>query len=179
MNKSSIINKIRTKYIDENLESAKKINYTDLKENDGLTKVLYDDLPNCELNGYPIASDYVAPDGNAYSVADFAKLSEEKKAECRLRYYYLPYSHELYVGTTGSGKTTGCVEPQLRAVSSQKNKPNLFLTDPKGELFNRNARHLKNNGYEIFVLNFKNLVRSDKWNPLLEVYETKMKRGFF
>lgn len=175
MNKSSIINKIRTKYIDENLESAKKINYTDLKENDGLTKVLYDDLPNCELNGYPIASDYVAPDGNAYSVADFAKLSEEKKAECRLRYYYLPYSHELYVGTTGSGKTTGCVEPQLRAVSSQKNKPNLFLTDPKGELFNRNARHLKNNGYEIFVLNFKNLVRSDKWNPLLEVYETKMK----
>lgn len=175
MQKSSIIDNIRTKYIDEYLESAKKIRYSDLTEKDGLITAFYDELKNTEIEGYPVASDYVAPDGTAYSVDDFEKLTDSQKKKCRLRFYYLPYLHELYVGTTGSGKTTGCVEPQLRAISSQKNKPNLFLTDPKGELFDRNAKHLKNQGYEIFVLNFKDLVRSDKWNPLLELYDKKMK----
>ncbi len=174
MNRESVINKVTQDYIDQYLESAKKINYTDLKEKDGLTRHLYKDLPNTLINGYPIASDYVAPDGTAYSVAEFQTIPENLKKECELRYYYLPYSHELYVGTTGSGKTTGCVEPQLRAISSQKNKPNLFLTDPKGELFDRNAKHLKDCGYETFVLNFKDLIRSDRWNPLLEIYDIKM-----
>ncbi|MFA5449974.1 MAG: type IV secretory system conjugative DNA transfer family protein, partial [Clostridia bacterium] len=114
-------------------------------------------------------------DGKAYSVYEFDALPDNERVGCELRYYYLPHSHELYVGTTGSGKTTGCVEPQLRAISSQKNKPHLFLTDPKGELFNRNARHLQDQGYKLFVLNFKDLRRTDKWNPLLEVYDKKMK----
>lgn len=174
MNVSSIINNIRNKYIDENLESAKKINYTQLSKKDGLSIVFYKDLATQEIDGYPIASDYVSPDGKVYSVEEFDCLPKDKRCGCELRYYYLPYSHEIYIGTTGSGKTTGCVEPQLRAISSQKNKPNLFFTDPKGELFDRNAKHLKEQGYDIFVLNFKNLIRSDKWNPLLELYETKM-----
>ncbi len=175
MYKSSVISNVTNNYIDENLESAKKINYTDLTEKDGLIKVFYKDLPNTEIKGYPIASDYVSPLGTAYTVAEFLALPEEERKKCELRYYYLPYFHELYIGTTGSGKTTGCVEPQLRAISCQKNKPNLFLTDPKGELFDRNAKHLQDNGYQTFVLNFKDLVRSDRWNPLLEIYDTKIK----
>ncbi len=175
MNKSSVIDIIRNKYIDENLESSKKIDYSELTPEQGLVSAFYDELPNTVINGYPIASDYVSPNGEVYPVDRFNELSESKKKACRLRFHYLPYSHELYVGTTGSGKTTGCVEPQLRAISSQKNKPNLFLTDPKGELFDRNAKHLKEQGYEIFVLNFKAPIRSDRWNPLLEVYDTKMR----
>ena len=31
--------------------------------------------------------------------------------------------HMMGVGGTGSGKTTGCVEPALRFLSSKKNKP--------------------------------------------------------
>ncbi len=175
MYKTSIIDRIMRAYVDENLESAKKINYTELGDSQRLVKIFYKDLPNTEIDGYPVASDYVAPDGTAYSVSQFMALSDSEKKACELRYYYLPNLHELYVGTTGSGKTTGCVEPQLRAISSQKNKPNLFLTDPKGELFDRNAKHLKDNGYEIFVLNFKDLMRSDKWNPLFELYDMKVK----
>ena len=56
----------------------------------------------------------------------------------------------------------------------QKNKPDLFITDPKGELFDHNAEHLKEQGYHLFVLNFKDLLRSDRWNPLLELYDTAM-----
>lgn len=174
MNNSSITDRIRTKYIDEYLESAKKINYTELNEDHGLIKVLYKDLPKTELNGYPVASDFVAPDGTAYSVVDLDKLSEDEKKKLELRYYYLPKMHELYVGTTGSGKTTGCVEPQLRAISTQKNKPNIFLTDPKGELFERNAAHLRAQGYQLYVLNFKDPQFSDTWNPLHEIYDTQM-----
>ena len=175
MNKISITNKIINEYVDQYLESSKKIDYTELTEESGIKTVLFDDLAKTEINGYPFASDFVSPDGVSYTMEAFEKLSKKEQKKCKLRFYYLPYSHELYVGTTGSGKTTGCVEPQLRAISSQKNKPNLFLTDPKGELFDRNAKHLKDNGYQLFVLNFKDLMRSDRWNPLLELYDLKMK----
>jgi len=174
MSKQSIVEGIRNKYIDEYLESSKKIHYSQLTEKMDATTVFYDELPDKVMKGYPTASDMVSPSGNVYSMDEFAKLPEEEKKVCRLRYYYMPCSHEMYVGTTGSGKTTGCVEPQLRAISSQANKPNIFVTDPKGELFERNAKHLKENGYKLFVLNFKDLTRTDRWNPLLEVYDKKM-----
>ncbi len=175
MNKiNSIIEKIRNNYVEEYLESSKKVDYYNLSDKYGVVTVLYKDLPNTEMEGYPFASDYVTDEGMTYSVEQFLALDEKERAKCNLRYYYLPKFHELYVGTTGSGKTTGCVEPQLRAISSQKNKPNLFITDPKGELFDRNAKHLKDNGYELFIMNFKDLSHSDRWNPLTELYEKQM-----
>ena len=133
------------RYVDEYLENSSQVNYLDLtSERDGVMTVFYDELPQTDVKGYPIASDYVAPDGKTYSTKEFVSLDEDAKRGCKLRYHYLNLSHELYVGTTGSGKTTGCIEPQLRAISAQKNKPNLFVTDPKGELFEHNARHLVN-----------------------------------
>ncbi len=171
------IQEITNKYIQENLENSRKINYAELASDPRVKIVLYKDLPDTEVEGYPFASDYVSQDGKAYSMEEFVLLSDEQKAKCELRYYYLPTSHELYVGTTGSGKTTGCIEPQLRAISSQKNKPNLFVTDPKGELFDHNAQHLKDEGYQLFVINFKDVARSDRWNPLAEIYDLKMSEG--
>jgi len=163
-------------YIDQFFESSKKISYRDLTEkDDGLTTVLYKDLPNVEVDGFPVASDFVDGNGAALSYEEFASLTPQKRSKCRLRYLYLPNHHELIIGTTGSGKTTGCTEPQLRAISSQKNKPNLFISDPKGELFERNAKHLKKQGYKLFTLNFKEPMRSDRWNPLLELYDLKEK----
>lgn len=174
MNKNSVTQDIRRRYIEDNLECGQIINYTDLTEKDRLEIVLYEDLPNTEVKGYPIASDYVDEAGKPLSSQEYDALREEERKKCKLRYHFMPCVHELYIGTTGSGKTTGCVEPQLRAISSQKNKANIFVTDPKGELFDRNARHLKENGYRLYMLNFKDLTHSDKWNPLLEVYEKQM-----
>ncbi len=170
----TVIDKLRESYAEEYLECAKVVDYTELRNHKSVKTALYKDLQNTEIEGYPFASDYLSEDGRTYSVEEFSDLTIEEKKKCNLRFYYLPYLHELYVGTTGSGKTTGCVEPQLRAISSQKNKPNLFITDPKGELFNRNAQHLKDNGYELFIINFKDLSHSDRWNPLKELYELQM-----
>ena len=167
----SITYKYLQSYISAHLENSYEINYTEIPESLGLETYFYDELPNTEVKGYPLASDFAAPDGSVYSMTEYEKLSAAKKKECRLRYHFLPIEHEIYLGTTGSGKTTGCIEPQLRAISSQKNKPNIFVTDPKGELFNHNAEHMKKMGYRTFVLNFKNTTRSNKWNPLSDLLE--------
>lgn len=170
--KNSILKQTIDDYKNRTLSSSKLINLKDAKELPGFEEYYYNDLKNTIVKGFPIGSDFEDNNGNKYSMNDYENLSEEKKKECKLKYYYLPHMHEVCIGTTGSGKTTGCVEPELRALSSQKNKPNLFITDPKGELFEHNAEHLKNNGYNIFVLNFKDSLRTDKWNPLIEIYDS-------
>lgn len=160
----------KNKYIDAHLENAEMCYYEEINSK----RYFYEDLPNTVTEGYPFASDFVSASGKSYDSQAWKNLSQEEKKGCKLRFHYLPNYHEIYLGCTGSGKTTGCIEPQLRALSYQKNKPNLFLSDPKGELFERNAEHLKACGYKLFVLNFKDCSRSDRWNPLLEIYDTAM-----
>ena len=162
---------ISDKYIKDNLENNEILSFLDYQE-PGVQRIFFDELNNKEVKGFPFSSDFVDQNNNSYSYLEFAKLPIEKKKECRLRFFYLPNYHELYIGTTGSGKTTGCIEPELRAVAAQKNKANLFITDPKGELFAHHARYLKEQGYQLYVLNFKNLARSHQWNPLEEMYDT-------
>lgn len=125
--------------------------FSELEEKHGVKKIRYKDLPKTDVSGYPIASDRDS-DGNLW-------------------FYFLGNSHELCVGTTGSGKTTGCVEPRIRALSSKKNKPCMFITDPKGEIFERHAAHLKNQGYKVMLLNFKDVMHSNGWNPFSEIYD--------
>ena len=160
-------------YVAKNLENTSIVSFLNFQDK-RLQKVFYDDLPNTIMNGYPFSSDFVDDKGKSYTYNKFESLSPETQNKCKLRFFYLPNYHELYIGTTGSGKTTGCIEPQIRAISSQKNKPNLFITDPKGELFEHHAKHLKDNGYNLFILNFKSLSRSNTWNPLEEMYEKQM-----
>lgn len=161
----------REAFIDENLENSFVTDYRDPRLK-GVETHFYDELEDVEINAsFPFASDLVDEDGEVHTYEKYLKLPEEKKKSCRLRYSYMPNYHELYVGTTGSGKTTGCIEPQLRAICKQKNKPNVFVTDPKGEIFDHNARFLKEEGYNVFVINFKDFSKTDCWNPLLEIYE--------
>lgn len=152
MKYKSLAMEVEQAYINKYNENKKIIGYKDVSQK---TKVIaYDELPNVEVEGYPYLS--------------------LRDAEGKLQFGFMPNSHEICVGTTGSGKTTGCLEPRLRAVSSKKNKPCLFLTDPKGELFERNAMHLKNNGYKVYLVNFKDALHSHCWNPLTEIYDTWM-----
>ena len=163
----------RENYISKLKENALIFNYLDYKDKN-LKVYFYDELGKTETKGYPFSSDFVDENGKAYDFDSYESLTEEQKAKCRLRYFYLPFYHEMYVGTTGSGKTTGCLEPQLRAIASQKNKPNVFLTDPKGELFDHHASFLKKQGYNVFILNFKNPSISHTWNPFEDLYLKQM-----
>ena len=168
---------VSDKYIKDNLENNEILSFLDYKQ-EGAQSFYFDELNKQEVRGFPFSSDFVDSQGHSYSYREFAKLSLEDKKACRLRFFYLPNYHELYIGTTGSGKTTGCIEPELRAVAAQQNKANLFITDPKGELFEHHARYLKEQGYQLFILNFKNLARSHTWNPLEEMYDTYQELKF-
>ena len=171
----SITQIILEKYQADTTETSRKILLNEASELSNYETYLYEDLPNTIVKGYPVGSDFIDSKGNVYTMLEHEKLSDSVKKDCKLRYHYLPMTHEFYLGTTGSCKTTGCVEPQIRAIAYQKNKPNMFITDPKGELYNHNAEFLQNQGYKVFVLNFKDLSRTDKWNPLQKIYESYMR----
>ena len=173
MKKAPYSQQIRNKYVESNLENSKIIEYNEVDAK-GLQKVFFDDLENTVIDGFPFASDLADKDGKTVTYEQYLALSEAAQKKYRLRFHYLPKHHELYIGTTGSGKTTGCIEPQLRAIARQKNKPNIFLTDPKGELFQRNAKYLVDEGYDVQILNFKDFSKTHRWNPLLEAYDTQM-----
>ncbi|QNM93755.1 type IV secretory system conjugative DNA transfer family protein [Mycoplasma sp. Pen4] len=50
-------------------------------------------------------------------------------------------------------------------------KPNLVLTDPKGEILSLSGNILKENGYDIKVLDLMNIKDSILWNPLFPAWE--------
>lgn len=169
MNRKLYSEIIAEKYILNNNENTSIIDYKDVKESKVET-YFYDELGNIEVNGYPFASDFADENGNVIDYSEYKNLNKKKKVKFRLRYHYLPYIHELYIGTTGAGKTTTCLEPQIRAISKQKNKPNIFVSDPKGEIFSHNAKFLKDQGYNVQILNFKDIKHSNRWNPLEQIY---------
>ena len=172
----SITELLLDKYQKQTTETSRKITLSESSQLDRYECYLFKDLDKTVVKGFPIGSDFIDTKTNmTYSMEEHKDLPHDIKERCELQYHYLPLTHEVYIGTTGSGKTTGCVEPHVRALGLQKNKPNMFITDPKGELFKRNAYFLKEQGYKIFVLNFKDLEHSDKWNPLLAIYDSYMR----
>ena len=72
--------------------------------------------------------------------------------------------HNLIIGSTGSGKTEMLVQPMVKALA--KKGESMIITDPKGEIYERNAVELREKGYNIVVLNFRDPQRGNSWNPL-------------
>lgn len=79
--------------------------------------------------------------------------------------------HTMVIGTTGSGKTTMYVDPFLQIMPETKTKPSLVITDPKGELYANHAYKLKQNGYNVKVLNLRDVFSSTRWNPMGRAYD--------
>ena len=73
-------------------------------------------------------------------------------------------AHNLIIGATGSGKTQIVVFPMIRILA--KAGESMVLTDPKGELYEGTAGMLKEKGYNIVVLNFRDPQRGNAWNPV-------------
>ncbi len=90
--------------------------------------------------------------------------------------HFTPDCHVLIVGASGTGKTACWVEPTMQIVSELKNRPSLFITDPKGEIFAHHSLKLKNQGYEVLQLDLTQPYASKRWNPLENIYEQWQKR---
>lgn len=72
--------------------------------------------------------------------------------------------HSLVLGATGSGKTEMMVQPMVKILS--KKGESMIITDPKGEIYERNANELRERGYNIVLLNFRDPQKGNSWNPL-------------
>ncbi len=78
-------------------------------------------------------------------------------------------SHSLIIGSTGSGKTYCMVNPLVHILT--KKGESMIITDPKGEIYENNANFLRERGYKILLLNFRNPQRGNTWNPLVLPYK--------
>ena len=70
----------------------------------------------------------------------------------------------LIVGGSGSGKSSSYSIP-----NAHQQLGSYIFTDPKGELYDQTAGYLKENGYEVKLLNLVNPESSDSYNPLFHV----------
>ena len=82
---------------------------------------------------------------------------------------YLPVDKKgnvnvLVVGGSGSGKSASYSIPNAYQLLGS-----YVFTDPKGELYDRTAGYLRENGYKIKVLNLVHPQYSDGYNPLMHV----------
>ena len=76
--------------------------------------------------------------------------------------------HNLVIGSTASGKTESIVQPMVKSLA--KAGESMIITDPKGEIYERNAEELREKGYNIVLLNFRNPQNGNCWNPLTLPY---------
>jgi len=73
--------------------------------------------------------------------------------------------HSLIFGATGSKKTRLFCMPMINLLGHAKES--MIISDPKGELLDKNSGYLTSKGYEVKVLNFRNPNQSNMmWNPL-------------
>ena len=142
----------------------------------------------------PLFSKHKVKSKNEYGSARFAteteinknfsceKISNIKKSGVpvlfskNLKYVWFDREtpHYVYLGSTGSGKSVTAVIPECAFISNAKEKRSVFITDPKGEIFQTTSAMFKNNGYEIITLDFRHPELSNRFNilePVIKEYE--------
>lgn len=82
--------------------------------------------------------------------------------------------HTFIIGETGCGKTRRVIMPMIRLMA--KTGQSMVIADPKGELYRNTANALRDKGYKVMVLNFRNPSRGSRWNPL-GIVETMYRSG--
>lgn len=75
----------------------------------------------------------------------------------------------LCIGAPGSGKSRGFIIPFLMGCAQRSaggNPESVFITDPKGELFEKLASYFEAKGFYVKAVNFLDMGHSDGWNCL-------------
>ncbi|MCR5348494.1 MAG: type IV secretory system conjugative DNA transfer family protein [Bacilli bacterium] len=90
-------------------------------------------------------------------------ISDTKTIYCDTEDY-----HSLILGSTGSMKSRTLIFPTIFSLGLAGES--MLVADPKGELYARTSGFLKEKGYELNVINLRDMANSDCWNPLEEAY---------
>ena len=78
-------------------------------------------------------------------------------------------NHSLIIGASGSGKTATILDPQVKILG--KAGESMIITDPKGEIYEHNANMLREKGYNVIIVNFRDPEHGSAWNPLTLPYQ--------
>ncbi len=142
----------------------------------------------------PLFMKHKVKNSNEYGSARFSTLNEIKKNfkseninnikeagfpvsfsnDLKTIYFDRETPHYVYLGSTGSGKSVTAVIPTCSFIAHAKKKRSVFITDPKGEIFNTTSRMFRNNGYKIITIDFRQPELSTKINilePIIKEYE--------
>lgn len=82
---------------------------------------------------------------------------------------YTGEGHSLYLGISGVGKSRRGILGLIRSLIYAKE--NYVVVDPKGEHYRGTAYYAKKAGYNIRVVNFRDINESIHYNPLALIYE--------
>jgi type IV secretion system protein VirD4 len=93
----------------------------------------------------------------------------EKKKDIENIYYINENTHSITVGATRSGKTRTIVLQTIGNLGLAGES--IIISDPKGEIFEYTSEFLKNIEYETVVIDFKNPLKSNKYNFLQPVID--------
>lgn len=76
--------------------------------------------------------------------------------------------HSLIMGASGSGKTQAFMFPLIKILG--RAGESMIVTDPKGELYESCGSLLKEKGYKIILINFRDPKEGAAWNPFSYPY---------
>ena len=85
-------------------------------------------------------------------------------------------SHTLVIGATGSGKTQGIINPTVQML--MKARESMIISDPKGEIYEDNSGLMRELGYDIIILNFRDPQKGNCWNPYHLPYKYQKEGNF-
>lgn len=77
-------------------------------------------------------------------------------------------NHTLIMGASGSGKTWAILDSMVKILG--KRGESMIITDPKGEIYENNANMLRDHGYKVIILNFRDPKYGACWNPFSYPY---------
>ena len=146
----------------------------------------------------PILMKHKVKNDNEYGSARFSSDKEikqnfKKEKVCNIKEAGFPVSfsrdlkivyfdretpHYVYLGSTGSGKSVTAVIPSCAFIANAKKKRSVFITDPKGEIYQTTSKMFQDNGYKILTIDFRNPEKSNKINilePIIVEYEEYIK----
>lgn len=84
--------------------------------------------------------------------------------------YSASENHVGVIAATRLGKTSSYVIPTIISFAMQKQKKSMIISDPKGELYRHTAATLGAQGYNVKLLNFRDYLHSECWNPLTPIF---------
>lgn len=79
-------------------------------------------------------------------------------------------NHVGVIAATRLGKTTSYVIPTIISFARQRVKRSLIISDPKGEIYRHTAETLREEGYRVILLNFRDYIHSECWNMLTPIF---------